>query len=232
MSIRARGVRGVIESGVSLNQGFHWIRGLIESEVSLSQRCHWTRGVIESEVSLNQRCHWIRGVIEPWVSLNQGCHRIRGVIEPGVSLNQGSHWIRGLIESGVSLNQGSHWIRGVTCTDAWANFWASAIPFLSPPWGSPFPLPVPQLGGSAAATFKASLHFWSTKLQNASSMASLIQVGRSLAHCRQSLGGILARKAGLLHHWSTTRLCPAFWPRCHPMTGGNGLGKGWRQPRN
>ncbi len=92
----------------------------------------------------------------------------------------------------------------VTCT--------AAAPALDPLAGSLFapsgggalpPLPAPHAGGSAVAMLRASRHFWSTKFQKASSMASLIQAGRSFAHWRQSVGGILARMPGSV--WSLIR---------------------------
>jgi hypothetical protein len=85
----------------------------------------------------------------------------------------------------------------VTCTAAAPALAGLAASFLALSRGTVLPPPpVPHAGGSAAATLRASRHFWSTKFQKASSMASLIQTGRSFSHWRQSVGGILARMPG------------------------------------
>jgi hypothetical protein len=68
---------------------------------------------------------------------------------------------------------------------SWAYFFAPSVT----PFFVSYPMSAPC--GLATATVSESFHFWSTHLQNTSFMLSWIQRGLSLAHCFQSLGGIL-----------------------------------------
>jgi hypothetical protein len=57
-------IKGVI---VLEGQQYHWVRGVVESGVSLNHRCFCVKGAIVSIV-IESGCHWGRGVIKSEVS--------------------------------------------------------------------------------------------------------------------------------------------------------------------